>query len=138
MGGFKNLGWAEQGLKFLEPAYASPGGQPHLPIFAREDADDGEREDEDEADDEDENEDGREQHSGPPAEGVIPKESLLKDSSRIAPSPLPPPHPAQGEGRPASNRPRSLDHLTVQGKRRFLFRRVKILKSGFRRISRLS
>ena len=46
------MGWAEQGLKFLKPAYASPG-QPHLPIFAREDADDGEREDEDEADDED-------------------------------------------------------------------------------------
>ena len=99
MGGFKNLGWAEQGLKFLKSAYASPG-QPHLLIFAREDADGGEREDEDEADDEFEDEDGRE------------------------------------EGRPASNRPRSLDHLTVQVERRFLFRRVKILKSGFQRISR--
>ena len=42
MGGFKNLGWAEQGLKFLKSAYASPG-QPHLLIFAREDADGGER-----------------------------------------------------------------------------------------------
>ena len=94
MGGFKNLGWAEQGLKFLKSAYASPG-QPHLLIFAREDADGGEREDEDEADDE--FEDG-----------------------------------------PASNRPRSLDHLTVQVERRFLFRRVKILKSGFQRISRVA
>ena len=32
MDGFKNLGWAEQGLKFLNPAYASPG-QPHVPIY---------------------------------------------------------------------------------------------------------
>ena len=39
------MGWAEQGLKFLDPAYASPG-QPRAPIFACEDADDGEHEDE--------------------------------------------------------------------------------------------
>ena len=110
------MGWAEQGLKFLDPGYASPG-QPRAPIFACEDADDGEHEDE-----------GFGEGDAEADERAGFGEGDAEADERASPRGKRKGTAEPGSARPASNRLRALD-CPQQGKQRFLFRRVKILRS---------